>query len=123
MGKMNEPSSDVLLNVRNVSKAFGGVKALSDVSVAFAAGEVHALLGENGAGKSTLVKIIAGVYRADSGTIESSGGATTDDVAMVFQELSVLPDLSVRDNLAINLRGSRNPLVSRRQIGPVSGNS
>jgi ribose transport system ATP-binding protein len=107
---------EVLLDVQNISKSFGGVKALRDVSVQFRAGEVHALLGENGAGKSTLVKIIAGVYVADAGEVRTAGGDTARDVAMVFQELSVLPDLSVRDNLAISLRGKRSLLVGRRRV-------
>jgi ribose transport system ATP-binding protein len=111
-----QEANPVLLSVEHVSKSFGGVKALIDVSVQFRAGEVHALLGENGAGKSTLVKIIAGVYAADDGSVASPGGDSAHDVAMVFQELSVLPDLSVRDNLAISLRTGRNPLVTRRAI-------
>lgn len=106
----------VLLDVQGVWKSFGGVHALSDASVAFRAGEVHALLGENGAGKSTLVKIIAGIHQADEGTVTSAGGDTTRDVAMVFQELSVLPDLSVADNLAISLRSGRGPLVRRGNV-------
>ena len=62
---MPEPS----LTVRHLTKSFPGVKALSDATVEFYPGEVHALLGENGAGKSTLCKILAGAYRAESGTI------------------------------------------------------
>jgi ribose transport system ATP-binding protein len=93
-----------LLSVTGVSKRFGGVQALDDVSVDFYAGEVHALLGENGAGKSTLMKIIAGVQPQDSGTVTTADGR--DDVAMVFQELSVIPALSVRDNLVLALRRS-----------------
>ena len=91
-----------LLSVSGVSKRFGGVQALDDVSVDFYAGEVHALLGENGAGKSTLVKIIAGVQPQDTGSVTTSDDH--DDVAMVFQELSVIPALSVRDNLVLALR-------------------
>ena len=54
------------LRVSEISKSFPGVKALSDVSISFRSGQVHALVGENGAGKSTLVKIIAGVYHKDT---------------------------------------------------------
>ena len=107
---------DVLLRVRNITKSFGGVKALDDVSVSFHAGEVHALLGENGAGKSTLVKIIAGVLAADSGSVTTPSGSGADDVAMVFQELSVIPTLSVRDNLIMSLQRSRGFRVSRRRM-------
>ena len=66
---MPEPS----LTVRHLTKSFPGVKALSDATVEFYPGEVHALLGENGAGKSTLCKILAGAYRAESGTIHLGG--------------------------------------------------
>ena len=62
-----------ILEMRNISKAFGGVHALCDVSFSCRKGKVHALLGENGAGKSTLIKILAGAYRADSGEIVFTG--------------------------------------------------
>jgi ABC-type sugar transport system ATPase subunit len=90
---MHADGSEVLLSINGVSKRFGGVKALDNVSVEFRAGEVHALLGENGAGKSTLVKVIAGVVEANSGEVIGSSHADVDNVAMVFQELSVIPAL------------------------------
>lgn len=94
------PGGEVLLGVRSLNKSYGGVTVLDAVDVEIRAGEVHALLGENGAGKSTLVKIVAGVIEADSGEVY---GAAHDggDVAMVFQELSVVPEMSVLDNLAL----------------------
>ena len=100
-------STEVLLSVSRISKSFGGAKALNDVSVDFRAGEVHALLGENGAGKSTLVKVIAGVVTAEAGEVTFPGGTESTDVAMVFQELSVIPELSVRDNMALSMRQGR----------------
>lgn len=93
-----------LLSVNAVSKSFGGARALSGVSTQFYPGEVHALLGENGAGKSTLVKIIAGIAAADSGSIDGTATDSDDRIAMVFQELSVMPDLSVAENLSIAYR-------------------
>ncbi len=65
---MDKPA---LLNLKNISKSFGGVQALDDVSISVNKGEVHAIVGENGAGKSTLMKIIAGALLPDSGTNKS----------------------------------------------------
>ena len=65
------------LSVRNVSKRFGVVQALQDVSIELRPGEIHALVGENGSGKSTLVKIVAGAVGADSGSVEIGGRPLT----------------------------------------------
>ena len=62
-----------MLEARNITREFPGVKALDDVSVKFEKGEVHALMGENGAGKSTLMKIITGIYRPDQGAVYIDG--------------------------------------------------
>lgn len=93
-----------------VSKRFGGVQALDDVSFTVARGECHALMGENGAGKSTLGKILAGIYRPDGGHLRIDGtvcrfrsprDAVRAGVSMVHQELAFCPDLSVAENLGI----------------------
>jgi rhamnose transport system ATP-binding protein len=97
-----------LLEVREVEKAFPGVRALTGVSFDVRAGEVHALLGENGAGKSTLIKIVSGVYEPDVGSILIDGTkvrfSTPDDarragVATIYQELLLFPELSVAENI------------------------
>src|SRR5688572_12085901 len=97
-----------VLGVRNVSKSFGAIAALKQVSLQVSAGEVRAICGENGAGKSTLVKMLTGVYRPDSGTVtvadEPHAIATPRHaqqlgIAFVAQELSLCPDLSVEDNI------------------------
>src|SRR5213082_3715803 len=99
-----------LLEVRNVCKAFPGVVALDDVSVRLGRGTVHALSGENGAGKSTLMKIIAGVYALDAGELLLNGrdlrlGSRRDalncGIAMIHQELNLMPCMSVAENIWI----------------------
>ena len=110
-----------LLAVEGLSKSFGPIAALSGVSLSVAAGEVRAVCGENGAGKSTLVKLLMGIYRPDAGTI-AIGGAARDirgpqqaqalGLAMVAQELSLAPHLSIVDN--IWLGSAEVPLFHRR---------
>ena len=99
-----------LVGLKNVSKSYGATQALTDVSIEFHTGEVHAILGENGAGKSTLMKIISGVIQPSEGTIildgkeihfQSPKSAIDCGLICMFQELSLVPDLSVRDNLLL----------------------
>ncbi len=101
---------EALLTIEHVAKRFGTLAALDDVSIAIAAGEIHGLLGENGAGKSTLCNIVFGVHRADAGTMRLAGApfaptgpadALRAGVAMVHQHFSLVPDLSVVDNLLL----------------------
>ena len=86
--------------VQGISKSYGATRALQDVSVAFAGGEIHCLLGENGAGKSTLGKVVAGLASPDAGScvwrgrpvaFRHPGEARAAGVAMVHQELSLRP--------------------------------
>ena len=102
---MDQP---VLLEMRDISKSFPGVKALDNVHLTVRPGTVHALMGENGAGKSTLMKCLFGIYSRDSGTIildgkevnfKSSKEALENGVAMVHQELNQALTRSVMDNL------------------------
>jgi ABC-type sugar transport system ATPase subunit len=96
------------LTVRNVVKTFPGVRAVDDVSLEVAPGEIHALIGENGAGKSTMMHLVAGVFPPDQGAIELDGRSilgldekTASDmgIAMVFQERSLVGALSVAENV------------------------
>ncbi len=112
-----------LLELRGISKRYGGVHALEGVDFTAHAGSIHAILGENGAGKSTLIKIIAGVVQPDTGTLAIDGtprvlpdpqAANAAGVVCVFQELSLLPDLSVADNIAITTPPRRFGLIDRR---------
>lgn len=97
-----------LVEVQNLTKEYRGVAAIQDISMTFEAGQVHSLLGENGAGKSTLTKMIAGAVRPTRGTILVDGtpvnllspkDALDQGIAMVFQETSLVPSLTVAQNL------------------------
>jgi ribose transport system ATP-binding protein len=107
-------AAPVLLEAVGLSKAYGRVTVLDDVTVQFRSGEIHALLGENGAGKSTLVKILAGVTAPTTGEVRGPAHLS-GDVGMVFQELSVIPQLSVLDNLVLADR-SNGILVPYRRL-------
>jgi D-xylose transport system ATP-binding protein len=109
-----------LLEVRNVQKEFPGARALDGVSLDLHAGEIHALVGENGAGKSTLIKILAGVYSPDQGEIRIAGEvrrfrdareAREAGIAVVFQELSLVPELTVGENIFLGREPSRFGIV------------
>jgi rhamnose transport system ATP-binding protein len=109
------------LELRHAAKSFGAVRALIDGSVTLRGGEVHALLGENGAGKSTLVKILAGVYQPDGGTLAVGGrevtlhgpaAARAVGIAVIYQEPTLFPDLTVAENMFIG----RQPLRQGRRI-------
>lgn len=69
-----------MLEIKNVSKSFPGVKALDQVSLAFQPGEVHAIVGENGAGKSTLIKVICGIYSPDEGEVRLNNRAANPKI-------------------------------------------
>lgn len=120
---MNAP----LLELRHVTKRFGGHTALSDVSITVGRHEVVGLIGENGAGKSTLLKLLAGNHQPDEGTILLSGEpvrltspavAARHGVGVVHQEQSLLPNLRVAENLLIGREGSavRGGFIRRRKL-------
>ncbi|PIE31860.1 D-xylose ABC transporter ATP-binding protein [candidate division KSB3 bacterium] len=99
---------NILLEVKNVSKTFPGVRALDKVKLTLRKGTVHALCGENGAGKSTLMHVLMGVYRKDDGEILFKGHpvdfrsprqALAQGISIVEQELSPIPDMTVAENL------------------------
>ena len=112
------------VRMQGVSKSFGGVRALRSVDLRVQRGEIHALLGENGAGKSTILKILNGVYSPDEGTIEVGGKPLTDNspeasrragISMIFQEMSLVPTLTVAQNVFLNreMRSSRGLIDDR----------
>ncbi len=100
-----------MLEVRNITREFPGVKALDNVSVTFKEGEIHALMGENGAGKSTLMKIITGIYRPDLGGVYLDGekmefksyrDSIAHDISMVHQEIQVIPKATIAENIVLD---------------------
>src|ERR1700694_5344424 len=120
---MNSP----LLEMRNITKSFPGVKALDGVSFDLGEGEIHALVGENGAGKSTLIKILAGVYPHP----EYGGGVPPDTsarhfanvresentgIAVIYQELSLVKDLSVAENIFLGREPRRFGIINWEEL-------
>ena len=110
MAEASRSDSLPVLEVRNIVKTYGGVKALDDVSMALTAGNVHCLAGENGCGKSTLIKIISGVEQPDSGSIYIDGklqeklspfSSIMAGIQVIYQDFSLFPNLSVAENITI----------------------
>ena len=102
--------NNILVEMKKISKKFGVVKALDDISFKVEKGQVHILLGENGAGKSTLMKILSGVYKPSSGSIILNGKeyneltpfiSSENKISIIYQELSVINELSILENLFI----------------------
>ena len=113
----------MLLSIRSLTKLFPGTRALDDVDLDIAAGEVHALLGENGAGKSTLIKCLTGAYRRDAGTITLEGTAIDPrstreaqdlGIGTVYQEVNLLPNLTVAQNLMFGREPRRFGMIDPR---------
>ena len=111
---------NIVLEMRDISKNFTGVRALSHVDFTLRKGEIHALMGENGAGKSTLIKVLTGVHEFESGSIHMNGEnkeiinhspqeAQANGISTVYQEVNLCPNLTVAENLFIG-REPRNKL-------------
>lgn len=115
-----------VLEMKNVSKTFPGVKALSNVSLTVYHSEVHSLMGENGAGKSTLMKILSGAYTPDKGSqiivngevvnITDPLSAKEQGIAVIYQELSLSPNLSIAENIFLGSEISRNGIIDRKKM-------
>jgi ribose transport system ATP-binding protein len=123
---MTQTTGNIILEMRDISKSFGGVHALKNVSFTCKQGQVHALLGENGAGKSTLIKILTGAYQADSGEIIYKGQqyhhmttrqAMDRGISIIYQELNLIPYMTVAENIYLG-REPRNALgiINNRQL-------
>ncbi len=107
-GEPGRPGGEAVIGLVDVSKSFGSVAALRGVSLSLSGGSVHALCGENGAGKSTLIKTLTGVHQPDTGTVvldgrpvvlAGPGDARDAGVAVIYQEPTLFPDLSVAENI------------------------
>src|SRR5699024_4653414 len=115
---------ELAVRVDGVTKTFGTVRALDDVSFQVRRGTIHALVGENGSGKSTLTKVIAGAHALDSGTVTLEGELLQDltprdalrkGVRVIYQDFALFPNMTVADNIGFD--GGVNPveLVPRRK--------
>ena len=113
------------LRVENLSKSFGAIQALDDVSFSLLRGEIHAVVGENGAGKSTLVKIIGGVLQKDHGRIFKKGASVEDlsparasslGINVIHQEIKLLNNASIGENIFLNHEPLRSGVIDWRRI-------
>ncbi len=122
---MEPGNSDILLTVEGLHKSYGGLKALDDVAFDVCRSEVHAVVGENGAGKSTLMKVLGGIVDRDAGEIRFKGRSVqfaspresiAAGIAIIHQELSVLPTLDVTENVFMGRMPSRWGHVRRKVL-------
>ena len=115
----------IILQAKNISKRFGGIRALVESELTCYKGEVHALIGENGAGKSTLIKILCGVEQQDEGDVIYKGekvnitcpdDATKMGIVSVFQELSLVRDLSVAENIYLGYEPKKRGFIDLKKM-------
>ena len=115
---------ELVVQVDGVTKTFGTVRALDDVSFRLRRGTIHAIVGENGSGKSTLTKVIAGAHAPDSGTVTLEGELIEDlqprdalrhGVRVIYQDLALFPNMSVADNIGFDGSVSPAAIVPRRR--------
>jgi putative multiple sugar transport system ATP-binding protein len=115
--------SDVLLEMRGITKEFPGVKALKDVSFSVRQGEIHALVGENGAGKSTLMKVVSGVYpygsydgeffyKGEECRFHSIRDSEHKGIVIIHQELALVPQLSITENIFLANEQATNGVIN-----------
>lgn len=118
--------------MRDITKNFTGVRALSHVDFTLRKGEIHALMGENGAGKSTLIKVLTGVHEFESGEIRMEGTSTAiinhspqeaqaNGISTVYQEVNLCPNLTVAENLFIGREPRRMGMIDWKQMNERSG--
>ncbi len=117
--------NNVLIYAKGICKQFNGIEVLKKVDLEVTSGEVHALMGENGAGKSTIIKIITGVYTKDDGEIFADGelveinsrqDARALGISVIYQELSLIPALTVTDNIFLGQELSNKGVLSKKKM-------
>lgn len=122
--------ADKILEFKNIEKAFGGIKALSDVSIDIVRGEVHAIVGENGAGKSTLIKTCAGAYIPDSGKIIIDGEefdrltpalSQERGIGVIYQEFNLVNEMTVAENVFLGHALRKGIVIDRQEMNRRAG--
>ena len=118
------------LEIKNISKSFGGVKALQNVDFKIERGEIYCLMGENGSGKSTLIKIISGVYTPDQGEMILNGKlykkitpaeSIREGIQIIYQDFSVFPNLSVAENIALSvMAGQKDKIINKKKMSRIA---
>src|SRR3954453_7934020 len=114
--------SDVILEMRSITKTFPGVKALSDVTLQVKRGEIHAICGENGAGKSTLMKVLSGVYPYGTYTgdivyqneiqqFKDIRASEHAGIVIIHQELALIPELSITENIFLGNEPTKRGVI------------
>ncbi len=122
--------SSELLVLSNINKSFAGVRALQDVNLVIERGKIHCLVGENGCGKSTLIKVIAGVYQRDAGSLRINDkeyatlqpiDSIREGIQVIYQDFSLFPNLTVAENIALNEElAERRAFVNWRQVRQIA---
>jgi len=113
----------VILEMRNITKLFDGVKALENVNLQVLAGEIHALVGENGAGKSTLMNVLSGIYpygtysgeiiyQGNSCAFRSIKDSEKNGIVIIHQELALIPYLSIGENIFIGNERAKHAIIN-----------
>ena len=129
MKQVKSMSDGYVLEMRNITKTFPGVKALDNVSFNLRKGEVHALIGENGAGKSTLIKILGGLFPPDSGeiyldsakmNIHSPLDSINKKISIIYQEFNLVPTLSIGENIFLGKEIKQANVIDRKLMNKKS---
>lgn len=119
------PEETYKLQMKNITKSFGGVHALKGVDINIRKGEIHALVGENGAGKSTLMKILSGAYQRDEGDILIDGqhvdisqpkDGLKNGISIIYQEFALIPDLTVAENIFIENASEAKNVINWKKM-------